>query len=103
MLPMLAELLQVTPNAEPIVQGALVVGGGGVLVWFAKTMVELRDGFRSMTQTLTDPRTGLLITVDKHALEIETVKRTVGRVVDWHNEADERLAHLERRVPKADE
>ena len=91
------ELWQTLPqNSEPIVQGGLVIGGGGVLVWFAKALVEIRDGFRSLNQTITDPRTGLLTTVDKHAEQIAHVERTVGRVVEWHNDADSRIERLER-------
>lgn len=81
----------VTPSEEPILKGAVYVGMGLVLLWFAHLGITLKSGVERLALRVDDPQTGLVAELSRHVQEtrmgmgqlsneLEEVKQEVGAV-----------------------
>ena len=83
-----------TVPLEPILIGASLVGGGGVLIWFARAIIETRDTVRRVAVSLYEDTTGLIHVVYKN--RHETVA-ALGELSNEQVEIDKRLSRVEDR------
>lgn len=82
------------PYTEPVLIGAVLVGAGGSLIWFARTAIETRDAVRRMAEALYDDTTGLIKIVYQNRTEM---RGALGQLSNETVALDKRVTRVEDR------
>ena len=77
------------PPNEPVLAGAVYVGMGMVLLWFAKLGIDLKSGVERLMLRVEDPETGLVAQLQTH---IHETRGTIGALSNELEEVKQEVA-----------
>lgn len=81
--------------SEPILIGAVVLSGGGTVIWFAKLGIDLKKAMEHLMLRVDDPQTGLLAMVLRNHKE---QCGAMGALSNGHVDLDKRLTRVEDKM-----